>query len=183
MSKLRISCDDGAASDVRLAELAKKYDIDCIFYWPVDYHSLAYANGYTPLSFSQAEGIAKNFTLGSHTITHRHLTRIPKEEAEYEIEYSRYMLEDLFGVEVKQFCPPRGYTNDLLTEFTMKFYDKQRLTREDGLVHVHPNSGANNNRPWRECIDENTKEIWCHSWELDKYPNLWQELEEFLSEE
>lgn len=188
MSKIRLSCDDGGASDVRVAELAKKYGIETVFYWPVEWHSLAYENGYRPLTLEQAWGISEHFEIGSHTITHRHLTKIPKEEAEYEIRYSWHFLNELFG-DIHKFAPPRGYTNEELTEYTMQVYNSQRLTRGPGLVHIHPNSGANDNMPWEVAAIQkrgpsppfNDIEVWCHSWELDKY-NLWDELEEFLRE-
>lgn len=179
--KISLSVDDGCASDWQVAELAGKYGVDCVFYWPVEWHSLAHENGYEPLTFLWAEQIAEEFEIGSHTITHRHLTKLEDEEAKYEIYASKVMLGSLLGVDIKKFCPPRGYTNPSLTEFTLEMYESQRLTKGPGLVHIHPNSGANNNKPWRECVDENTTEIWCHSWELDKY-DLWKELEEVLSE-
>lgn len=178
---MRISVDDGCASDVRVAKLAKKYGIEAIFYWPVDWHSLAFVNGYEPLSWLFARAIARDFEIGSHTISHRHLTKLFEEEAKYEIEMSRYMLEDMFETNIYKFCPPRGYTNKSLTEFTINHYETQRLTKDKGLVHIHPNSGVNGNKPWRQCIDENTTEIWGHSHEFDKY-GLWDELEEVLRE-
>lgn len=178
---IRISCDDGCASDVRLAELAKKYDIECIFYLPTDWTSLAYYKNYKPLSFHDAKMIAQDFEIGSHTITHRHLTKIKEQEAMIEIKDSQLILRKLFDQPIKKFCPPRGYTNEALTQYTMKFYNFQRLTKGSNLVHIHPNSGANNNRPWRQCIDENTEEIWGHSHEFDRF-DLWDELERFLSE-
>lgn len=181
MPKFTLSCDDGCASDVRVAELAKKYGYDCVFYWPVEWHSLAYDNGYEPLTYSQALRISKDFEIGSHTVTHRHLTKLESHKAKDEIFESQWLLENMFRVEVRKFCPPRGYTNADLTEATLEWYDSQRLTKGEGLVHVHPNSGGNNNKPWRDCIDENTKELWFHSWELDKY-NLWDEFEEVLRE-
>ena len=181
MKNIKLSVDDGCSSDVRVAVLCKKYGVDAIFYWPCEWHSLAHDNGYTPLTLSDALNISKEFSVGSHTITHRHLTKLPQEEAEYEISESQLLLQNIFGVPILNFAPPRVYTNDLLTEFTMKFYQKQRLTKEPGLVHVHPNSGANNNKPWRDCITVDTKELFMHSWELDKY-DVWDELEGYLSE-
>lgn len=179
---IRLSCDDGAASDVRLADLAQKYEIETIFYWPVEWHSLAYYKGYIPLNYGDAYQIAKQFTIGSHTITHPHLTKIPFEEAAYEIIASKSMLQQLFNVPVNKFCPPRGYTNPELTEVTMNHYESQRLTKGSGLVHIHPDSGANGNKPWRECVDENTKEIWGHSHDFDRF-GMWDELEQFLKEQ
>lgn len=176
---LRLSVDDGCESDMRLADLCKKYDMACTFYWPVEWHSLAYSKGYKPLSFIQAGQIAKEFEIGSHTITHRHLTDLSIAEAEYEISASKQMLEGIFGKKIERFCPPRGYSNPQLTEYTLARYKSQRLTKEEGLVHIHPDSGANNNKPWRECITEDTKELFCHSHELDRY-DLWNELEGYL---
>ena len=175
-----ISVDDGGASDVRIAALARKYNVQCVFYWPVEWHSLAYEKGYEPLSFLQALEIARDFEIGSHTVTHRYLTQIRESEAKNEIEESKVILQNMFKQPIKKFAPPRGYTNDVLTEFTLRFYEKQRLTKGKGLVHIHPNSGANDNRPWQQRITKDTEELWCHSWELDKY-DLWEELEDFLS--
>ena len=175
-----LSVDDGCASDLRLADLCDKYEIDCVFYWPVEWHSLAYDNGYEPLSYDDALEIARRYEIGSHTVTHRHLTKLTLEEAQYEIVASKFMLERLFKKDVTKFAAPRGYTSDELSELTLDFYSSQRLTKGKGLVHVHPNSGANGNKPWVECIDEYTTELWMHSWELNKY-DLWDELEEVLS--
>lgn len=182
MPKFTLSCDDGCASDVRVAELAKEYGYGCVFYWPVEWQSLAYDNGYEPLNFKDALDITSDFEVGSHTMTHRHLTKIPTQEAIEEIVSSKYMLERLFiGSAIKKFCPPRGYINEMLSAIVDLHYDSQRLTKGDGLVHVHPNSGGNNNKPWRDCIDENTKELWFHSHELDRF-NLWEEFEQVLKE-
>ena len=181
MSKLILSVDDGCQSDLIVAELARKYKIETIFYWPIEWRSLAYDKGYQPLSFMDASHIAEDFEIGAHTITHRHLTAIPIEEAIVEIVECKYMLKLLFpNQEIKRFCPPRGYTNEALNQHINMFYKSSRLTKGPNLVHIHPNSGANNNRPWRECIDENTTEIWCHSWELNRF-ELWDELEDCLA--
>lgn len=177
--KISLSCDDACSSDVRVAELANKYNVKCTFYIPVEWHSLAHYKGYEPLSYKDALDISKKHEIGSHGITHAYLTQIPRHQAYYEVENSKSMLENLFKTTIKKFAPPRGYTNELITEFTKRFYEKQRLTKADNLVHVHPNSGANDNKPWREAITDKTTEVWFHSWELDKY-NLWEELEEWL---
>lgn len=183
-----LSCDDGCASDVRLAELCKKYEIKCVFYWPVEWRSLAYDNDYEPLNIIEALSIAQDFEIGSHTCTHRHLTKIDQREAEIEIADSKFMLEALFGGEVTKFAPPRGYSNEYLTEFTLNnLYESQRLTKGAGLVHIHPNSGANGNVDWKDYYrmvkerGENNGyiELWCHSFDLDRF-GLWEELEEVL---
>lgn len=181
---MKISIDDGCASDLRISDLAKQYEIEAIFYWPVEWRSLAYDKGYEPLTYKQACYIAKNHEIGAHSITHRWLTSLPFQEAAQEIMESKTMLERLFKTNVTKFCPPRGYTNDELTNYTDLIYESQRLTRGDGLVHIHPKSGANKEMHWLDYVEhigfENVRECWGHSWEIDKY-NLWGELEEFLS--
>lgn len=186
MKKLVLSVDDGCASDVRVAEIGtmNTWWLDLVFYWPVEWRSLAYEKGYEPLSYWDARDISAMHEIGAHTITHRHLTAIPYEEAFDEIVECGPMLEQLFPKAggVTKFCPPRGYTNDKLTEITLQNYKSQRLTRGEGLVHVHPNSGANNNMPWREYAKTiDVKELWGHSWEFDKF-NLWSELEDYIGE-
>lgn len=163
--------------------MMEKYHIPTAFYWPVEWHSLAHDKGYEPLSYHKARHIAARHEIGSHTITHRHLTDLPVKEAEDEILESRTLLRQMFDQPVKKFCPPRGYTNPDLTEFTLILYECQRLTKGKGLVHVHPDSGANSNKPWRQKLEEELErgdvEIWGHSWELDKF-ELWDDLEAAL---
>lgn len=176
---MRLSVDDGCASDLRIAELCSKYGIECVFYWPVEWHSLAYYKGYKPLHYKDARRIADRFEIGSHTVTHRHLTDLEPDDWGREIKESKDILEDMFGKKITKFCPPRGYTNEAITEYTLRIYESQRLTKQKGLVHIHPNSGANDNKPWLECITEEIEELFCHSHELDRY-NLWEELEGYL---
>lgn len=181
MSRILLSIDDGCKSDTRVAELAEKYNIPCVFYWPVEWKSLAYDNGYEPLSYDDACMIALKHEIGSHTITHRHLTSLPQTEALTEILDSKYMLEDIFDVDITKFAPPRGYTNDYLSEFTLQIYESQRLTKGKGLCHIHPNSGANGNLHWIEYANTNDiTEFWGHSWEWDKF-NMWEEIEEYFA--
>jgi len=179
---VRISVDDGCESDTRIAELCAKYEVPCVFYWPVEWVSLANKNGYKPLTYAQALDIANNFEVGSHSVTHRLLTRISEEEAFVEIVDSKHMLSNLFNQEITKFAPPRGYTNHSLTLLAHEHYNEQRLTKQDGLLHIHPDSGVNNNVNWKKLADENEyEELFCHSWELDKY-NEWENLERYLDE-
>lgn len=182
--KISFSIDDGCTSDIRIAKLLKKYKIPAVFYWPIEWRSLAHEKGYKPLTFEEATYIAKEFEVGSHTVTHRLLTKLPIDEACIEIAESKQILAEMFDQEIPKFAPPRGYTNPELTHFTMKMYQSQRLTVGPNLVHIHPDSGANDNLPWQTRFAEVAKdqkeiELWCHSWELDKF-GLWEELEEFL---
>jgi len=186
MSELILSCDDGCLSDIRVAELAEKYDLQCTFYWPVEWKSLAYDKGYEPLTFRQAQEIAKKHEVGCHGYTHRYLTRISGEEARIEILDCKLAMEKMFGKTIEKFCFPRGYSSEEITAFVLGagFYG-YRMTRGNDtegykLVHVHPNSGANDNKRWQDCITDKTH-LWFHSKDLDEF-SLWDELEEVLRE-
>lgn len=179
-----LSVDDGCASDLRVADLARKYEIETIFYWPVEWYSLAFDKGYTPLSIDEAYDIAGHFEIGSHGLTHRYLTQIGLDEAKMEIWESKIRLMKMFDQPINSFCFPRGYSNEVLNTFTLNHYKSYRLTKGldsygNKLVHVHPNSGANDNKPWRECITENTH-LWMHSFDLDRF-SLWDELESVMA--
>lgn len=176
-----MSLDDGCASDLRAAALASMYGVETVFYIPIEWRSLAYSKGYEPLAFSDLLELALYFEIGAHTVTHRLLTQISREEARVEIVDSKSMMEALLGCEVTKFCPPRGYTNEEISAGTLRLFESQRLTRGEGLVHIHPDSGANDNVYWTEAIGPNTKEIWGHTWEIDRL-GLWDELEEVLRE-
>lgn len=183
---LRMSVDDACQSDMRIAELASKYEVDTVFYWPLEWQNIAFQKGYKPLHFTQALDIAKTHTVGSHTITHRHLTRLDTEEEKTEeIIASKLALERIFNKEVVHFAPPRGYINQDLDRLARLFYKEVRLTKgtdDEGykLVHIHPDSGANSNQPWVNCLEDNIDvHLWCHSFELDRF-GLWDELEAVL---
>lgn len=182
-SGLQISVDDGSKGDIRLSELCRKYKIPLIVYLPVEWYSYNLSEGREPLTYAEAEYLSKHHTIGSHTVTHRHLTRIEQDEAVYEIIESKRLLKALFpNQEVEHFCPPRGYLNEQLANLVKYNYKHCRMTVGEGLVHVHPNSGANNNIPWLEYArNHEITEMWMHSWELDKF-NLWDELENYMKE-
>ena len=64
--------------------------------------------------------LAAGHAIGSHTLSHPRLTRLPLSEAREEIVSSKKKLEELFGVAVEHFCYPYGDWNpavrDLVAE-------------------------------------------------------------------
>ena len=52
--------------------------------------------------------IAAGHEIGSHSLTHRNLTRLDEAGAREQIFASKQKLEDLFGREVRHFCYPHG---------------------------------------------------------------------------
>lgn len=54
------------------------------------------------------EWLAEGQMIGSHTLTHPHLSKLPAPKAQEEIYASKAKLEDMFGVAVNHFCYPYG---------------------------------------------------------------------------
>jgi peptidoglycan/xylan/chitin deacetylase (PgdA/CDA1 family) len=64
------------------------------------------------LNWSQLRAMDDVFAIGSHTRSHRVLTRLPRNEAEEEIVASKALIEDRLGRPVQFFCYPKGATGD-----------------------------------------------------------------------
>ena len=58
------------------------------------------------------EWLAAGHDIGSHTLSHPWLTRLPRTQAQEEITASRKKLEDLFGRPIRHFCYPYGDWNN-----------------------------------------------------------------------
>lgn len=74
-------------------------------------------------SWSQLrEMVAGGLDIGSHSITHRNLLRLPLEVAQREVEDSKHMLEDKLGTAVESFCYPQAKWNQALERVVRKAY-------------------------------------------------------------
>lgn len=202
--KIVLSIDDGTKDDIRIAKLCEKYGIDCVFYWPVDIEGVSLMKGWEPLKPKDEEWIARNFEIGSHTITHRYLTQIPVEEAIEEIQESKRILENKYDQNITKFAYPRGYASDTLEKVVENSgYTYARSTQigyvgepEDPFfastaVHIGcPVRAEYQGTTWLEYglkklehARENDLdfEAWGHSWEISKY-NEWKNVEKFIKE-
>ena len=76
--------------------------------------------GYIPASlmsvFQVREWLASGQQIGSHTLTHPHLTSLPPQKLREEIVASKKKLEDTFGVAVRHFCYPYGEWNEQIAD-------------------------------------------------------------------
>ena len=59
---------------------------------------------------------AGGFTIGSHTLTHRHLAELSENECRYELCESKRRLEDVLASEVRHLAYPYGSTNDVVRQ-------------------------------------------------------------------
>ena len=79
------------------------------------------------------EWLAAGHAIGSHTLTHPFLTRLPQAQAREEITASRKKLEDMFGVTVKHFCYPYGDWNEAVHDLVAEAGYRTACTTKSGV--------------------------------------------------
>lgn len=200
---ISLSFDDGAIYDRQVIELLRKHDLKATFYIPADWESFATRKGWKPLTKADVLELSEEFEIGSHTISHPLLTRIPYGAAEYEITMSKVMLEDLLGKPVTRFCYPRGYATDPIKDIVRKHYSYARSTLvgnvripedpvwENTSVHAGCDRREYNQEHWfdygiRHLEQAKSKRngyfhLWAHSWELENN-NAWDSLDRMFAE-
>jgi peptidoglycan/xylan/chitin deacetylase (PgdA/CDA1 family) len=203
--KILASWDDGCVHDQKVAELMKKYEIPTIFYWPWDLEKSQNTSRVKKfLTKSQCQDLAKDFEVGSHTVTHSYLTKIKLQAARNEIFNSKQLWEDFLKKPVKSLCYPRGYTSTLIKILVKNAgYENARTTvighlnagsdpfAQPTTLHVGIDRVEYKQVSWeiyaRQMLekarqDENSLfHFFGHSWEIDMF-NDWDNLENFLKD-
>lgn len=100
-----ISVDDGHPTDLHTVDLLHKYGLKATFYIPGTNFERVLM---TP---SEIRDIDRQFEVGSHTMNHIRLTRLPERTAWQEICDGKKVSEDTLGHEVIAFCYPGGKFN------------------------------------------------------------------------
>jgi peptidoglycan/xylan/chitin deacetylase (PgdA/CDA1 family) len=135
--RVAITFDDGLTSVLQnaLPELVKR-QMPCAIFFPSG------ALGRTPGWETEAEHDSRDpvmdpgavrslpsalVAIGAHSVSHPHLTKIPRQEARREIAQSKASLEQLTGRSVSLFAFPYGDYNDDIVE----------LCREEGIRHAY----------------------------------------------
>jgi peptidoglycan-N-acetylglucosamine deacetylase len=96
------SWDDGAFTDLKLAEFLRSKGVRGTFYVPINYQG-------RPLDRSQLKSLAsEGFEIGAHGFSHKPLWHLPPAELAQEVGPCKVLLEDIIGREVRMFCYPRG---------------------------------------------------------------------------
>lgn len=202
-SLISLSFDDGCALDMKLVKLLQKHGLTATFYVPAMWESYNRMKGWEPLSKDQVQYLADNFEIGSHTITHPLLTRIPWGAAEYEIKESKKMLEEMFGVKVNRFCYPRGYGTDQIRDIVRQHYAYGRNTIvgstdfpddpvwENTSVHLACQRREYGNDDWYTYAMKMLRSFrrkkngyfhaWGHSHEIEKL-GAWNAIDRFFAE-
>lgn len=86
------------------------------------------------------EWLAAGNEIGSHTLTHPHLTHLSTSEAREEIKASKKKLEDIFGYPVDHFCYPYGDWNERVRDLVAEAGYTTACTTDFGVndAQVHP---------------------------------------------
>ena len=114
------SWDDGHKSDIRLAQLLKRYGIQGTFYVSPETREFPASERLTAEEIRQ---LAQDFEIGAHTMTHPHLNHLPTDAARQEIIDSKVALELIIGKPLLSFAYPYGDYNE----------DTKRLVEEAGF--------------------------------------------------
>jgi peptidoglycan/xylan/chitin deacetylase (PgdA/CDA1 family) len=97
--------------------------------------------------------------IGSHTLTHRNLTRCTLAEARAEIVDSKQMLEDLFGVEVRHFAYPHGCYNRAIRDLVSDAGYRTACT-----VAVGANDSSTHSLELRRFAPLSASALWRKAW-------------------
>jgi len=170
-----ITFDDGFADNFWFVlEILKKFKITPIIFLTVSYIETdkifsRYQNKKKDrfLNWKEVIEMSKNgVEFGSHTLTHPHLTKIEKEQAERETSNSKKIIEDKIGKEVKFFCYPYGDYNSEIIEIVEKagykaaVVNRKRTTKVTKFtlprvgIYSHNNKFIFRLKIWREYIRE-----------------------------
>jgi len=77
--------------------------------------------------------LAAGHDIGSHSLTHPFLTRLPPDQAREEIFASKKKLEDLFGRSIEHFCYPYGDWNSVVRDWVMEAGYRTASTTDFGV--------------------------------------------------
>lgn len=136
MKKFITSWDDGHPEDLRVAEILNKKNISAVFYVPIKN-----VEGREVMTKGEIRKLSKIFEIGSHTYSHKILTKISLQEAWQEIKRGKVELEQIIGKKVTKFCYPRGsYNNKIINLVKKAGFKSARKVRLYNTRTEGPNS-------------------------------------------
>ena len=112
-AKVIITFDDGFLDFyINAFPILARYGFTATVFLPTSFINDANTsiNDKTFLSWSQVRELIKaGFTFGSHTVTHKHLNRLPRAQGEHELKKSKETIEDRTGSRVQTFSFPYAF--------------------------------------------------------------------------
>jgi len=103
------SWDDGHKLDLKLAQLLKKYNLKGTFYISPSNREWRKND---LLTDKEVNDLSSEFEIGSHTMTHKRLTKIGEKEVRSELVNSKIYLEKITKKKIISFCYPYGDFNN-----------------------------------------------------------------------
>jgi len=79
------------------------------------------------------EWLAAGHDIGSHTLTHPHLTQLRRDQAHEEITASKKKLEDMFSRPIEHFCYPYGDWDSAVRDLVAEAGYRTACTTESGV--------------------------------------------------
>lgn len=119
------SWDDGHHDDIKTAELLSRYGLKGTFY-------VAFNEPAEPEISEDEIRVLHDMgmEIGSHTMSHRMLTQIPRGEIPRELIESKKRLDDILGTPIQAISFPLGYHNDTVLDVWQKAgYTLGRITK------------------------------------------------------
>lgn len=183
--EIRLSCDDGHVSDMKVAQIWDKYGLKGTFY------IAPYNKRVRLLSFRQIKQISEKHDIGGHTLNHALLTKMQKDDAFLEVYEGKKELESIIGKEITSFAPPKGWYNEETKQIVKNAGFTEMRTMKQGVVnienydqfeipisvHFHPEHKYKFLQVFNTAKDiDGYFHLTVHSWELDRF-NLWEEYE------
>lgn len=114
-SVVAITIDDGYQNVLAIAEYLKQQSIPVTLFalaTPENAHRQSLDSGelmtYSDLRYLVKQG----WTIGSHSLTHRNLTKLSDKELNEEVSHSKKLLEEKIGIPIHYFAYPNGYVNN-----------------------------------------------------------------------
>ena len=192
--------DDGDVTDIRLAELFRKYNAKATFnlcpglFHPTRRISRGSYNGFARSKLAQQElkSVYHGFQVASHTMTHVNAGSVPDEDFLRETLDARHFLENLFQQECRGFAWPCGrYTPETIRLLKRAGFAYGRTTANtenvipcDEPMTLHSSCHFLNpefRRIFERVAARNgTFYFWGHSYEMMDCSQRWERFEEML---
>ena len=175
MIYVSIMWDDGLVTDLKLMEIARKYNLTSNFAISPARHSKyrkpndSRGNYGEIVSQSELKEFS-DFEISNHTANHVELTKVSLEIAKKEINEGRSRLESIYGREIKGFCYPYGQYNlaiaDILRNQDYLYARTTKTFKSSDPLMLNPTC------KWNEVYHEEFVVLWGHSYEIERWDEV-----------